>query len=225
MERSYSGMNSAYYVGMESAFYCPPEKFTSSDLKEYLSGDCLCFLVVQLPFSQSPTPHVAALRVRVCQQLLTVSSGFDTSPTSGSSSNTATQMTVMDLPEDVVQEMPVEQAQEAISAVMDRPLPIRKRQRKPMKKTRAELEAESAPVVARRKPGRKPKATSGMLFFAFAPEKAHCTSAPLHESYQVTEANQPEVKLFAPIVITSSLLFLDTPLLAGVLFTTGLQLL
>ncbi|KAA6425109.1 MAG: hypothetical protein FRX49_05283 [Trebouxia sp. A1-2] len=127
MERSYSGMNSAYYVGMESAFYCPPEKFTSSDLKEYLSG-------------------------------------FDTSPTSGSSSNTATQMTGMeDLPEDAAQEVPVEQAQHAISAVMDRPLPIRKRQRKPMKKSRAELEAESAPVVARRKPGRKPKATSGAV--------------------------------------------------------------
>ncbi|KAL0048937.1 hypothetical protein WJX82_002776 [Trebouxia sp. C0006] len=127
MERSYSGMNSAYYVGMESAFYCPPEKFTSSDLKEYLSG-------------------------------------FDTSPTSGSSSNTATQMTGMeDLPEDVAQEMPVDQAPQAISAVLDRPLPIRKRQRKPMKKSRAELEAESAPVVARRKPGRKPKATSGAV--------------------------------------------------------------
>ena len=39
MERSYSGMNSAYYVGMESAFYCPPERFESSDLKEFLAGN------------------------------------------------------------------------------------------------------------------------------------------------------------------------------------------
>jgi len=155
-------MNSAYYVGMESAFYCPPEKFTSSDLKEFLSGDCLCLLSVQLPFSQSPTPHVTVLRVRVCQQFLTISSGFGTSPTSGSSSNTATQMTGMeDLPEDAAPEMPVDQVQQAISAVMDRPLPIRKRQRKPLKKSRAELEAESAPVVVRRKPGREPKATTG----------------------------------------------------------------
>lgn len=196
-------MNSAYYVGMESAFYCPPEKFTSSDLKEYLSGDRLRFLFVQLPSIQSPIPHVAALRVRVCQQLLVISSGFDTSPTSGSSSNTATQMTGMeDLPEDAAQEVPVEQAQHAISAVMDRPLPIRKRQRKPMKKSRAELEAESAPVVARRKPGRKPKATSGNLFFAFASEKALGTSPPLHDAYQATEAKQPEFKLLAPIVTT-----------------------
>jgi len=202
MERSYSGMNSAYYVGMESAFYCPPEKFTSSDLKEFLSGDCLCLLSVQLPFSQSPTPHVTVLRVRVCQQFLTISSGFGTSPTSGSSSNTATQMTGMeDLPEDVAQEMPVDQAQQAISAVMDRPLPIRKRQRKPMKKSRVELEAESAPVVARRKPGRKPKATSGKLYCAFASEEALCTSAPLHHA---TEANQPEIKLFVPIKMTVS---------------------
>ncbi len=124
-----------------------------------------------------PTPHVAVLCVRVCQQVLIISSGFDTSPTSGSSSNTATQMTGMeDLPEDVAQEMPVDQAPQAISAVLDRPLPIRKRQRKPMKKSRAELEAESAPVVARRKPGRKPKATSGKLL-AFASTQAICTPA------------------------------------------------
>ncbi|DBA75818.1 TPA: hypothetical protein ACH3X1_010223 [Trebouxia sp. C0004] len=159
MERSYSGMNSAYYVGMESAFYCPPEKFTSSDLKEFLSG-------------------------------------FDTSATSGSSSNTATQMTGMeDLPEDAAQEMPVDQAQQAISAVMDRPLPIRKRQRKPMKKSRAELEAESAPVTARRKPGRKPKATTGKLYFAFASQEGLCTSAPLHHAYQAAETNQSAYEL------------------------------
>jgi len=68
---------------------------------------------------------VTVLRVRVCQQFLTISSGFDTSPTSGSSSNTATQMTGMeDLPEDAAQEMPVDQVQQAISAVMDRPLTV-----------------------------------------------------------------------------------------------------
>ncbi len=93
---------------------------------------------------------------------------------------------IEDLPEDVAQEMPVDQAPQAIPAVMDRPLPIRKRQRKPMKKSRAELEAESAPVVARRKPGRKPKATSGKLYCAFASEQAVCTSAAL---YHATEAN------------------------------------
>ena len=60
--------------------------------------------------------------------------------------------------EDIAQEMPVDPAQQAI---LDRPLPVRKRQRKPLKKTRAELEAESAPVVVRRKPGRKPKAAAG----------------------------------------------------------------
>ena len=60
--------------------------------------------------------------------------------------------------EDIAQGMPVDLAQQAI---LDRPLPIRKRQRKPVKKTRAELEAESAPVVVRKKPGRKPKAAVG----------------------------------------------------------------
>jgi hypothetical protein len=100
-----------------------------------------------------------------------------------------------DLPEDVAQEVPADQAQQAISAVMDRPLPIRKRQRKPIKKSRAELEAESAPVAARRKPGRKPKATSGKLYCAFASEEALCTSAPRHHA---TEANQPDIKLLHP---------------------------
>ncbi len=63
-----------------------------------------------------------------------------------------------DLPEDAAQDMQPDLVQQVISSVLDRPLPVRKRQRKPLKKSRvAELEAESAPAVSPRKPGRKPK--------------------------------------------------------------------
>ena len=67
-------------------------------------------------------------------------------------------MTAMeDLPEGTAQAIQLDQLQKVAFPALDRPLPIRKRQRKPMKKSRVvEAEAES-PVCAYGKPRHKPK--------------------------------------------------------------------
>lgn len=76
------------------------------------------------------------------------------SDSSGSSSNT----TQMDQAEDGALNMMAAAAAQAVMPLLDRPLPIRKRQRKPNRKT-MQAEADSPAVTSPiRKRGRKPKA-------------------------------------------------------------------
>ena len=84
-----------------------------------------------------------------------MTSGSD-SAASGSSSNT--QMTSLDQAEDVAVNTMAAAAHQAVLPLLHRPLPIRKRQRKPNRRT-AQIEADSPAVTSPvRKPGRKPKA-------------------------------------------------------------------
>ena len=88
----------------------------------------------------------------------TVTSGSG-SPGSGSSSNTATQMTTMDEAEEAVVQLMATAAHQAVSPLLGRPLPIRKRQRKPCRKSKpVETEADSPSTSTPKKRGRKPKA-------------------------------------------------------------------
>ena len=84
-------------------------------------------------------------------------SGSD-SPASGSSSNTATQVKSMDQAEGVSLNMLATAAHQNALPSLDRPLPIRKRQRKPNRKT-VQTSADSHAVTSLiRKQGRQPKA-------------------------------------------------------------------
>ena len=95
-----------------------------------------------------------------------MASGCD-SPASGSSSNTATQVKSMDEAEDVAVNMMAAVAHQAVLPLMDRPLPIRKRQRKPNRRT-VQTEADSPAVTSpTNKRGRKPKAAGETHLLGF----------------------------------------------------------
>lgn len=70
----------------------------------------------------------------------------------------------------VAQDVMAAMAREAVLPLLDRPLPIRKRQRKPMRKSKpVELEADSFPPASPNKRGRKPKGAGGTpVFVCFA---------------------------------------------------------
>ena len=88
-----------------------------------------------------------------------MASGSD-SAASGSSSNTATSM---DQAQGAALNMIAAVAHQAVLPLLDRPLPIRKRQRKPNRRT-MQTEADSPAVTSPvRKPGRKPKAAGETL--------------------------------------------------------------
>ena len=174
LERSYSGMNSAYYVGIQSVDYYDPEDHPNS-MKKRFDGklDLLAQTLVTVQITlQSQWPQSVAQ----VSHPVHLSSDSDTS---GSSSNTATQMTTMrGKPEIAAQELnsAVQHEASATQGLMaslthqatlpqlDRPLPIRKRQRKPMKAPKIlEVEAESFPVTSPNRRGRKPKAAGKTL--------------------------------------------------------------
>ena len=155
MQRTYSGMNAEYYVGMETCFYPLPEDHAPPSFKKVYEG--MSRLLSTLIYSTAAGIPLAC-DIPSAQGLLyfTLSNAVgNASPNSGSSSNTATQM------EDELEEADT-QATHATSFgllawCLDRPLAVRKRPRKPTKRTKT-VEAEAHNIHAHKKPGRKPKA-------------------------------------------------------------------
>ena len=150
MKQSYKGMNPNYFVGLQSIFDttdCLEDRDDKCDGKHLQAPNLLCKSFT----SSYVLQHYSTWLVIVT---CTITSG-SVSPASGSSSNTATSM---DQAKGAALNMMAEVAHQAVLPLLDRPLPIRKRQRKPNRKT-AQIEADSPAVTSTiRKQGRKPKA-------------------------------------------------------------------
>lgn len=149
MEEMYKGMNPTYYVGLQSVFkFNPADKIENQN--EFLDGKHL-----QAPKTISHGLHclTAILYCEPCA----MASGSPGSRGSGSSSNTATQMTTMDQGEGAALNMMAEAARQAVLPLLDRPLPVRRRQRKPNRKTvKTDIPAVTSTIRNR---GRRPRAT------------------------------------------------------------------
>lgn len=141
-------MDPTYFVGIHSLFDPNPavsckNRNSQFDGKYLRAPSLQCTACTNLHMLQ----HYCTVSLKTPY---TMASG---SASSGSSSNT----TQMDQAEDGVPNMMAAAAHQAVMPLLDRPLPIRKRQRKPNRKT-MQTEADSPAVTTIRKQGRKPKA-------------------------------------------------------------------
>lgn len=91
-----------------------------------------------------------------------MASGSPGSRGSGSSSNTATQVTTMDQGAAAALNVMAEAAHRAVMPLLDRPLPVRRRQRKPDRKTvKTDIPAVTSTIRNR---GRRPRAAGRAAF-------------------------------------------------------------
>ena len=154
----YAGMNPTYFVGLQSVF-----KSTPADIAKYNDVDGKRL--------QAPSLHSTACTTYVVQSHslmhpCAMPSGSD-SAASGSSSSNTTQMTSMNQKGGAPLNTMGAAAHQAVLPLLDRPLPIRKRQRKPNR--RVQTEADSPAVTSPiKKGGRKPKA-AGRAAVAYPP--------------------------------------------------------
>lgn len=135
---------------------------------------------------------VALLYFASSLKICTVISGSD-SPASGASSNTATSTYPA---QGVALNVMAEVAHQAVFPLVDRPLPIRKRQRKPNRKT-VQTEADSPSVTSpTNKRGRKPKAAGAthLLLCATLHWATACAQCPC-------DCNEPALVLCACMLL------------------------
>lgn len=154
MEDMYKGMNHTYYVGLQSVFKFNPADKMENEYERF-NGKHLH----RSKFASHGLPRLAA--ILYCEPCATAS-GSPESRGSGSSSNTATQVTTMDQAGGAALDMMAEAAHQAVLPLLDRPLPVRRRQRKPNRKTaKTDIPAVTSTIRNR---GRRPRAAGRAAF-------------------------------------------------------------
>ena len=196
MAKSYTGMDPTYFVGVQSVFTCSPADILEDQTNDYDSKHL-----------QPPNLHSTACTAMFCnayEQHLpcAITAGSD-SAASGSSSNTATQVNSTDQAEDGALNMMAA----AVLPLLDRPLPIRKRQRKPNRKA---MQAEADSLVinsSNSKRGRKPNAAgrAAVAHLSMVHSAAYALGSPAYVEYQNCKTqSMPLVSSWGPLYLEAA---------------------